>query len=83
MANSTYDNMWQEAMADLGEQLHVEGVEDDEMPGDAPKSVCHSCLLCVHDLNDIKVEILFVQCLDRHRPLSRSSKLSSTLHVYT
>jgi hypothetical protein len=40
MANATYDNMWQEAMADLGEQLHVEGVEDDDGEGgDAPKSV--------------------------------------------
>lgn len=28
MANSTYDNMWQTAMGELSEQLHVEGVDD-------------------------------------------------------
>lgn len=28
MANSTYDNMWQQAMGELSEQLHVEGVDD-------------------------------------------------------
>jgi hypothetical protein len=39
MAHSTYDNMWQEAMGELGEQLHVEGVEDDEDPT-APQTVC-------------------------------------------
>lgn len=38
MAHSTYDNMWQEAMGELGEQLHVEGVEDEEDPT-APQSV--------------------------------------------
>lgn len=30
MANSTYDNMWQQAMGELSEQLHVEGVDDGE-----------------------------------------------------
>ncbi len=29
MANSTYDNLWQQAMGELGEQLHVEGVDDE------------------------------------------------------
>ena len=30
MANSTYDNLWQQAMGELSEQLHVEGVDDGE-----------------------------------------------------
>jgi len=29
MANASYDTMWRDAMADLHEQLHVEGVDDD------------------------------------------------------
>ena len=28
MANTTYDNLWQQAMGELSEQLHVEGVDD-------------------------------------------------------
>lgn len=34
MANATYDAMWRDAMGELGEQLHVEGVDDlgDEVP---------------------------------------------------
>lgn len=28
MANSTYDAMWHDAMGELSEQLHVEGVDD-------------------------------------------------------
>lgn len=28
MANATYDTLWQQAMAELGEQLHVEGVDE-------------------------------------------------------
>ena len=27
---SSYDLMWREAMADLNEQLHVEGIDDNE-----------------------------------------------------
>jgi len=34
MANSTYDNMWQQAMGELSEQLHVEGVDDGDDGGD-------------------------------------------------
>ena len=30
MANATYDNLWQTAMGELSEQLHVEGVDDGE-----------------------------------------------------
>eukprot|EP00981_Chlorochromonas_danica_P013135 scaffold5903_cov165-Ochromonas_danica.AAC.10 len=30
MANVTYDALWQQAMGELSEQLHVEGAEDDE-----------------------------------------------------
>ena len=30
MANASFDNMWQEAMSSLSEQLHVEGVEEEE-----------------------------------------------------
>lgn len=33
MANASYDSMWQEAMGDLHEQLHVEGVAEDEDGG--------------------------------------------------
>lgn len=35
MANATYDNFWRDAMADLHEQLHVEGVDDEEMDAQA------------------------------------------------
>lgn len=31
MANVSFDSMWQEAMAELGEQLHVEGVDNEEL----------------------------------------------------
>ena len=34
MANSTYDNMWQQAMGELSEQLHVEGVDDGDEGGE-------------------------------------------------
>lgn len=39
MANATYDNLWREAIGELGEQLHVEGVDDlgDEVPMTATK----------------------------------------------
>jgi len=41
MANATFDNMWSDAMNELDEQLHVEGVEDDnENPAEVDKSVC-------------------------------------------
>lgn len=30
MANASYDIMWQDAMADLNEQLHVEGIDEDD-----------------------------------------------------
>ena len=30
MATSTYDNLWNEAMGELSEQLHVEGVDEVE-----------------------------------------------------
>ena len=30
MANATFDQMWNEAMGELDEQLHVEGVDNDE-----------------------------------------------------
>ena len=33
MANATYDNIWQEAIGELSEQLHVEGVDDEEEEG--------------------------------------------------
>ena len=33
MANATYDNLWQQAMGELSEQLHVEGVDDNEEEG--------------------------------------------------
>eukprot|EP01041_Mallomonas_annulata_P004376 gene4375-8717_t len=33
MANASYDNMWRDAMADLNEQLHVEGVDDEPEMG--------------------------------------------------
>ena len=33
MANATFDAMWQDAMGELGEQLHVEGVDEDEDGG--------------------------------------------------
>lgn len=29
MANATYDNLWQQAIGELSEQLHVEGVDDE------------------------------------------------------
>ena len=28
MANATYDALWQQAIGELGEQLHVEGADD-------------------------------------------------------
>jgi hypothetical protein len=39
MANSTYDNLWQQAMGELSEQLHVEGVDDGEDEGDGKNEV--------------------------------------------
>lgn len=33
MANTTYDNLWQTAMGELSEQLHVEGVDDGSEDG--------------------------------------------------
>eukprot|EP00604_Paraphysomonas_vestita_P001379 CAMPEP_0174818202 /NCGR_PEP_ID=MMETSP1107-20130205/836_1 /TAXON_ID=36770 /ORGANISM="Paraphysomonas vestita, Strain GFlagA" /LENGTH=459 /DNA_ID=CAMNT_0016029731 /DNA_START=64 /DNA_END=1444 /DNA_ORIENTATION=- len=30
MANASYDLMWQDAMADLNEQLHVEGIDEED-----------------------------------------------------
>jgi hypothetical protein len=33
MANTTYDSLWQEAIGELGEQLHVEGADDGEEEG--------------------------------------------------
>lgn len=34
MANITYDNIWHDALGELGEQLHIEGVDDlgEEVP---------------------------------------------------
>ena len=29
MANATYDSMWQEAIGELNEQLHIEGAYED------------------------------------------------------
>lgn len=29
MANATYDNLWQQAVAELGEQLNVEGADEE------------------------------------------------------
>ena len=29
MANATYDNLWQQAVDELSEQLHVEGVDEE------------------------------------------------------
>lgn len=38
MANATYDNLWQQAMGELSEQLHVEGFdENDEDGGEVQK----------------------------------------------
>lgn len=34
MANATYDNLWQQAIEELEEQLHVEGAEDDNEGGE-------------------------------------------------
>lgn len=34
MANATYDNLWQQAVAELGEQLNVEGADDEEENGE-------------------------------------------------
>jgi hypothetical protein len=41
MATQTYDTMWSEAMGELGEQLEIEGVGDDEGGdgGEAQKTV--------------------------------------------
>ena len=40
MANATFDNIWNEAMGELDEQLHVEGVEnEDEGLAEVEKSV--------------------------------------------
>ena len=41
MANTTYDSMWHEAMGELNEQLHVEGVDDlgDGIVPDLPRAV--------------------------------------------
>jgi hypothetical protein len=44
MANSTYDNLWQQAMGELGEQLHVEGVDDEndeEAKGQSSAVIIH------------------------------------------
>jgi hypothetical protein len=30
MANATYDNLWQQAVAELSEQLNVEGADDEQ-----------------------------------------------------
>jgi hypothetical protein len=30
MANATYDNLWQQAVSELGEQLNVEGADEGE-----------------------------------------------------
>jgi hypothetical protein len=30
MANATYDNLWQQAVAELGEQLNVEGADEED-----------------------------------------------------
>jgi hypothetical protein len=38
MANATYDNLWQQAVAELSEQLNVEGA-DDEQGDDGEKEV--------------------------------------------
>ena len=35
----SYDNMWRDAMADLDEQLHVEGIDDDQDQLDFSKTV--------------------------------------------
>lgn len=45
MANSTYDNLWQTAMGELSEQLHVEGVDDGEDGMDGGNEVSHIYLL--------------------------------------
>jgi hypothetical protein len=34
MSNSTYEGAWHEAMEELEEQLHVEGVDDENEGGD-------------------------------------------------
>jgi hypothetical protein len=45
MANSTYDNMWQTAMGELSEQLHVEGVDDGDDGLDGGNEVTGIALL--------------------------------------
>ena len=36
MANATYDSIWQEAVGELNEQLHIEGAYEEETAPDAP-----------------------------------------------
>ena len=38
MSTQYYDDLWQDAMGELGEQLHIEGADEDDDPT-APKSV--------------------------------------------
>ena len=48
MANSTYDQKWQEAMAELNEQVHIEDDTLDLEEGDEPPPVrCSQQVDCV------------------------------------
>lgn len=41
MANVTYDSLWQQAIGELGEQLHVEGADEDDLIEEGgPGKVC-------------------------------------------
>lgn len=40
LARSTYDRIWQEAMAELNEQIHVEDDTLDMEPGEKRAGVC-------------------------------------------
>lgn len=37
MANATYDSLWKQAVSELGEQLHVEGADEEDLGEDGPK----------------------------------------------
>ncbi len=39
MSTQYYDDLWQDAMGELGEQLHIEGADEEDEDPTAPKSV--------------------------------------------
>ena len=80
MANATYDGIWRDAMGELSEQLHVEGVDD--LGGDVPtssKNNVRETTVRLHDENPNRTCIYFVM---KNSAVALDYTCFESMHVY-